>query len=40
MKNHTLFPEGPDTYKNTIDDKSIMILTTDSDYYKYLKSLN
>ena len=29
-----------DTYKNTIDDKSIMILTTDSDYYKYLKSLN
>lgn len=29
-----------DTYKNTIDDKSTVILTTDSDYYKYLKSLN
>jgi membrane protease subunit HflC len=29
-----------DTYKNTVDDKSTLFLTTDSDYYKYLKSLN
>jgi membrane protease subunit HflC len=28
-----------ETYKETIDDKSTVILTTDSDYYKYLKSL-
>jgi membrane protease subunit HflC len=28
-----------ETYKGTIDDKSTVILTTDSDYYKYLKSL-
>ncbi|MBU4212270.1 MAG: hypothetical protein KKD33_06775, partial [Verrucomicrobia bacterium] len=29
-----------DSYKNTIDDKSTVILTTDSDNYKYLKSPN
>lgn len=29
-----------DTYRNTIDENSTVILTTDSDYYKYLKSLN
>lgn len=28
-----------ETYKGTIDEKSTVILTTDSDYYKYLKSL-
>ena len=28
-----------ETYKTTIDDKSTIILTTDSDYYKYLKSI-
>ncbi|MFH1641027.1 MAG: protease modulator HflC [Candidatus Omnitrophota bacterium] len=28
-----------ETYKHTIDDKSTVVLTTDSDYYKYLKSL-
>lgn len=28
-----------ETYKTTIDDKSTVILTTDSDYYKYLKSI-
>ena len=28
-----------ETYKVTIDDKSTIILTTDSDYYKYLKSI-
>lgn len=28
-----------ETYQNTIDEKSTVILTTDSDYYKYLKSL-
>lgn len=27
-----------DTYKNTIDDKSWLILTTDNDYLKYLKT--
>ena len=27
------------TYEKTIDDKSTVILTTDSDYYKYLKGL-
>ena len=27
-----------DTYKNTIDDKSWLILTTENDYLKYLKS--
>ncbi len=29
-----------ETYKGTIDDKSTVILTTDSDYYKYLKFLS
>lgn len=28
-----------ETYKTTIDETSTIILTTDSDYYKYLKSL-
>ncbi len=28
-----------ETYKNTIDASSTLILTTDSDYYKYLKQL-
>jgi len=28
-----------ETYKGTIDEKSTVILTTDSDYYKYLKAL-
>ena len=28
-----------ETYKNTIDENSTIILTTDSDYYKYLKGL-
>lgn len=28
-----------ETYRNTIDQDSTVILTTDSDYYKYLKSL-
>lgn len=28
-----------ETYKNTIDENSSIILTTDSDYYKYLKGL-
>jgi len=29
-----------ETYKGTIDENSTVILTTDSDYYKYLKSLD
>ena len=28
-----------ETYRDTIDDKSTIILTTESDYYKYLKQL-
>jgi len=28
-----------ETYKSTIDEKSTIILTTDSDYYRYLKSI-
>lgn len=28
-----------ETYQGTVDDKSTIILTTDSDYYKYLKEL-
>jgi len=28
-----------ETYRDTIDDNSTIILTTDSDYYRYLKSL-
>lgn len=33
------FVKTLETYKNTIDGNSTVILTTDSDYYKYLKSL-
>ena len=33
------FMKTLETYKYTIDEKSTVILTTDSDYYKYLKSL-
>lgn len=33
------FMKTLETYKSTIDDKSTVILTTDSDYYKYMKSL-
>ena len=29
-----------DTYRETIDDTSTVILSTDSEYYKYLKSLD
>ena len=29
-----------ETYRTTIDEHSTMILTTDSDYYRYLKGLN
>jgi len=29
-----------ETYKGTIDEKTTVILTTDSDYYKYLKALD
>ncbi|MBL7068294.1 MAG: protease modulator HflC [Candidatus Omnitrophica bacterium] len=28
-----------DTYRNTIDENSTILLTTDSDYYKYIKKL-
>ncbi|MFA5157161.1 MAG: protease modulator HflC [Candidatus Omnitrophota bacterium] len=33
------FMKTLETYKDTIDEKSTVILTTDSDYYKYLQSL-
>ncbi|HDZ77248.1 MAG TPA: protease modulator HflC [Candidatus Omnitrophica bacterium] len=33
------FTKTLQTYEDTIDDKSTIILTTDSDYYKYLKGL-
>ncbi|MFA5411148.1 MAG: protease modulator HflC [Candidatus Omnitrophota bacterium] len=33
------FLKTMETYQNTIDEKSTVILTTDSDYYKYLKGL-
>ena len=33
------FMKTLETYKDTIDEKSTVILTTDSDYYKYLKAL-
>ncbi|MFA5115075.1 MAG: protease modulator HflC [Candidatus Omnitrophota bacterium] len=33
------FMKTMETYKHTIDGNSTVILTTDSDYYKYLKSL-
>jgi membrane protease subunit HflC len=32
------FMKTLETYKDTIDEKSTLVLTTDSDYYKYLKS--
>ena len=33
------FMKTLETYKATIDDKSTIILTTDSDYYRYLKGI-
>jgi len=33
------FLKTMETYKNTIDENSTVLLTTDSDYYKYLKRL-
>jgi len=33
------FTKTLETYRKTIDENSTIILTTDSDYYKYLKSL-
>mgnify|MGYP000742914572 FL=1 len=33
------FVRTMETYRNTIDENSSIILTTDSDYYKYLKQL-
>ncbi|MFH1458057.1 MAG: protease modulator HflC [Candidatus Omnitrophota bacterium] len=33
------FLKTMESYMNTIDDKSTVILTTDSDYYKFLKTL-
>jgi membrane protease subunit HflC len=33
------FTKTLETYKNTIDENSTIILTTDTDYYKYLKGL-
>ena len=33
------FMKTLETYRKTIDEKSTVILTTDSDYYKYLKGL-
>ena len=33
------FVKTLETYRKTIDDKSTIILTTDSEYYKYLKEL-
>ena len=33
------FMKTLETYRKTIDEKSTIILTTDSDYYKYLKGL-
>lgn len=33
------FMKTLETYRNTVDDKSTIILTTDSDYYKYFKEL-
>ena len=34
------FMKTLETYKDTIDEKSTMILTTDSDYYRYITSLD
>ena len=33
------FMKTLETYKTTIDDNSTIILTTDSDYYRYLKGI-
>ena len=33
------FMKTLETYRNTVDDKSTILLTTDSDYYKYMKAL-
>ncbi len=33
------FMKTLETYKDTIDEKTTVILTTDSDYYRYMKSL-
>jgi membrane protease subunit HflC len=33
------FVRTMETYRKTIDENSTIILTTDSDYYKYLKQL-
>lgn len=33
------FMKTLETYKNTIDEKTTVLLTTDSDYYKYLKTM-
>jgi membrane protease subunit HflC len=33
------FMKTLETYQGAVDDKSTIILTTDSDYYKYLKEL-
>ncbi len=37
--NFYAFLKTLDTYKETIDGKTTLILTTDSDYYKYIKKL-
>jgi membrane protease subunit HflC len=33
------FMKTLETYKNTVDDNTTVVLTTDGDYYKYLKKL-
>jgi membrane protease subunit HflC len=33
------FMKTLETYRDTVDDKSTILLTTDSDYYKYMKAL-
>jgi len=33
------FMKTLETYKNTVDDNTTVVLTTDSDYYRYLKKL-
>jgi membrane protease subunit HflC len=33
------FMKTLETYRETVDDKSTILLTTDSDYYKYIKAL-
>ncbi len=34
------FMKTLETYRNTVDESTTLILTTDGDYYKYLKKLN